>query len=213
MDASPIQVLAQRSRGVLQLMAGDLTAARLTLEDALNLAQTMPETLELAPTLLAMSRLQSALGDCASALDLAHQSLARASVRQHVIEANLTLANLYVDIGDAALAHKYADAAISHAHGLDSPWMLSGALTCQARAFGVKAADEAQRLFEQAISAAERARAPYTRALALHSYAQFLRELDRPGPTLTSPEAEAEAERIIADLRSRIGARPGKSDE
>ena len=77
MDPAPCRVLAFRQRGYLRLRSGDRAAAAEDIEHALALAETIPETLEYGPTLLAKAELCLHQGELEAALAWGMQALAR----------------------------------------------------------------------------------------------------------------------------------------
>jgi DNA-binding SARP family transcriptional activator len=211
MDTSPSQVMSQRQRGLLHLVAGDVEAAAVAIQDALELARQMPQSIEFSPSLLAMARLRRAQNDHGAAAELALEGLANARAIQHLIEGSRLLATLYAESGELDLARKHADKAVAQAESLGSPWILSGALVARAGALAPDDPQLANGLFENAIRRAEQVQAPYERAMALSGYAAHLRNSGQLGPSVTW--AESEALRIFAELRSGDATGPAIADE
>jgi len=211
MDASPPQVLAQRQKGLLDLAASNFEAATVAIEDAYELARKMPESLEFAPSLLAMARLRAHQGDRATAIQVGLEALANARPVQQLLEANAFVGTLYLECGQLDLARKHADEAVSQALQLGSPWLLSGALLCQARVSTQLDPASANSLFERAIHFAEQAQTPYERAQALTAYAAHLRTTGQFVPTLSW--VESESARVLDELRSRKRTRPAVANE
>jgi DNA-binding SARP family transcriptional activator/lipoprotein NlpI len=202
MDASPPQVMAQRHRGLLYLLTDDMSAACMALDDALELAKTIPESIEYAPSLLAMAQLRAAQGNRRAAIELGQESLNHAAPLQQLIEANILLANICLDSGDVDRARMHATDAVFQANKLGSLWILSGALAAQARVANLTSPDEADQLFQLAIDSARRASAPYACAVALNAYAECLKASNPSSPALAS--AEAEARLMLTDIRQAL---------
>jgi DNA-binding SARP family transcriptional activator/Tfp pilus assembly protein PilF len=198
MDTSPPQVMVQRHKGLLRLLAGDVEGAAIAIEDAYVLAREMPESQELSPSILALARLRARQGACRDAIELTMEALAEARPVQQSVDAHTLLAELCLDTGEPNLAREHADEAVARAELLGSPWLLSRALVCQARTSSPSDAAAANELFERAIKLADQARSPHERAKALNAYAAHLRLSNQLGPTLMW--AEVEAQRILAEL-------------
>ena len=204
MDTSPPQVIAQRHKGLLRLAAGDIASSAVALEDAYVLAKNMPESLEFAPSALAIARLRAAQGDHAAAQEFAQESLANARTVQQLADVHAFLAALYHESGDHAPAQEHANEAVARAETLGSAWLLSTTLVSRARTLSPTDPMAANGAFEQAIRCAEQAQTPYERAQAMSAYAAHLRVTNQLGPELTWNESEAQ--RILNELRSGMGA-------
>jgi DNA-binding SARP family transcriptional activator len=211
MDASPPQALAQREKGLMHLIAGDISAASIAIEDGYELARAMPESLEYAPSVLAMAQLRARQNATSDAMDLAKAALAECRTVEHLANTNTVLAELYVDRGEIELAGVHAREAATKAEALSSAWLLSRALVCQARAASLDGAPDAAELFERAIRCAEQAQTPYERAQAMRAYAAYLRAADKAMPALAWYESEAA--RILEELRSGKGSRAAVPDK
>jgi DNA-binding SARP family transcriptional activator len=169
MDPSPQRVLALRHLGRLRLLMGQRTAAEAEIREALALAETMPETLEYPPTLLAMAELHACEGRFSKALQLARQSLDQTRPVDQLVEAHVVLAQIHQALGQGADAAEHAAEAVVHAGRLDSPRLLSLAHLVSAQAQVDRDPEQAQLTFEIALQKATEARTPYERELVLSS--------------------------------------------
>jgi tetratricopeptide (TPR) repeat protein/transcriptional regulator with XRE-family HTH domain len=142
-DPGPSTVLARRHLGRLRLLQGDQVGAEAELCSALALAETIPEALEYAPTLLAMAELRCELDDLESALDFAERSLEHARPVEHRAEAHLLLASLRRRAGDRARASAHVVEATAQANRLQSPRLLSLAHLARAMVAAMGSSDEA----------------------------------------------------------------------
>jgi DNA-binding SARP family transcriptional activator/Tfp pilus assembly protein PilF len=210
MDTSPPLVMAQRHKGLLRLVVGDVEGAAIAIEDAYALARQMPESLEFSPSILAVAAVRARQGDCHDVIDLAREALDNARSVHQIIDAHTLLGALYYDIGEADLARQHAKEAVARAELLGSPWLLSGALVCLARASSASDAAATNEVFERAIQLAEQAGAPYERAQAMDAYAARLRATNQPGPRLMWVEAEALR---IHDELAGLDSRAAVADE
>jgi tetratricopeptide (TPR) repeat protein len=125
MDPSPHRVLVLRHLGRLHLLVGDLANAAIEIGEALDLAETMADTLEYAPTVLAMAEMRVFKGQLEEALALASTSLKRTRPVDHLVEAHVVLTNIQLARGDASAAATHAAEALSYASRLGSPRLLS----------------------------------------------------------------------------------------
>jgi len=208
MDPAPCRVLALRQRGRLQLLLGDVRAAEADVDEAATLAQTIPETLEYAPTLLAEAELCIHEGKLERALSLAKESLLRARPLEQIAEAHIALAQIYLSLGALGEAVIEAAEGLARASQLDSPRIMSLAHLAMARVQSWRGDPEAVAPFDAALSAAEAAGAPHERAAVLESFAQHLERADVRADEAAAMAAEASAIqqrlRIARDSSPRV---------
>jgi tetratricopeptide (TPR) repeat protein len=201
-DPTPAAVLAHRALGRLRILQGDRALAAAEIKHALALAETMTETLEYAPTLLAAAELRVMEADFEQALVLAMRALERAKPVEQVIEAHLVVAELQAEVGQQTRAAFHAAEAVRHAETLGSRRLLARAHIAAGRATASRAPHRAVALFEKAVRDAEAARTPHERALALQALADHLEsagiQADR------TIELRAEVDLIYMGLRSAI---------
>jgi tetratricopeptide (TPR) repeat protein len=175
MDPSPQRVLALRSCGRLRLLEHDLERAAADIGNALTLAETMSETLQYAPTLLAMAEVRAHEGAVDDALSLATRALAHARPLDQIVEAHIVLAQIYLIAGDGLATLAQASEAVAEASRLGCPRLLSLAHLGLAQATQEQNVERASGAFQAALRHAERAGTPYERAAVLSAYADFVR--------------------------------------
>jgi len=181
MDPSPQRVLAERHLGRLHLRAHDQRAGALHLEQAFELAQTMTETLEHAPTLLAMAELRADETRLDEALALARHALERARPVEQIADVHVFLSRLYLMLGDQPSANRHAVEALAYALRLGSARLLSTAYLAAAGPAAARA--KANTALETALGYAVSAGATFEHAQVLYAYAEHLEragaDLDR----------------------------------
>jgi DNA-binding SARP family transcriptional activator/Tfp pilus assembly protein PilF len=133
-DPTPAAILAHRNMGRLHILQRDRDSAAIEIEQAVALAEAMPETLEYAPTLLVAAELRAMDSDFEAALALAKRSLECAKPLEQLIEAHILLAHIAVGLGDPALATAHATEAVGQAQNLGSRRLLALAQLAAARA-------------------------------------------------------------------------------
>jgi tetratricopeptide (TPR) repeat protein len=197
-------VLALRHRGRLRLLAGDLAGAAADIDEAFVLSQTMPETLEFSPTLLAMAELMFAQGQTNEALTLAEQSLDHARPLDQMVEALIVLARLQLARSDRVRAYAYATEAVAQAVRRESPRLLGHAYLVMALSTPEEDGDAASAAYQHALHQMDVARDPHGRSVALSAYAGFLRKagVDPDLASATKVQAEAILAELDAGLRS-----------
>ncbi|HEY1295046.1 MAG TPA: AAA family ATPase [Chloroflexota bacterium] len=204
LDPGPHRVLGLRHRGRLRLLAGDREVAAADLGEALALAETMPETLEYAPTLLAMAELRTDVGDLDGALDLALKSLEQARPLEQSVEARTVLARICLAQRDVPRAIAHATEAIDLATRLGSPRLMSLAHLVFAESMAEQDAERARGAFETALAYADEAETSYERALALSAYGRFSRATDARVELGAAMENEGQA--LIRAVRDTLNA-------
>jgi tetratricopeptide (TPR) repeat protein len=127
MDPCPQQVAASRHLGRLLLEEGQRDAAAQALMSALELAETMPETFEHAPALLAVAELSAQMGDTQAALARAEAAREASRTAEHTVESNTFLGGLLIQTGDLRRAETLILAAQQLAERLASPRLLGHA--------------------------------------------------------------------------------------
>jgi tetratricopeptide (TPR) repeat protein len=202
MDPGPHRALALRHRGRLRLRAKDWVQAESDFGDALALAEAMTETLEYAPTLLGAAELRAEVGDLDGALDLASRSLEEARPLDQIVEAHIGLARVYLARREIASARVHGNEAVSLAARLGSPRLSSLAQLIFAESLAVQDAERAREAFQLSLFEADRAQAPYERALVLQAYGGFMRSTDTELASAGSMEDEARAslQSVFADF-------------
>jgi DNA-binding SARP family transcriptional activator len=197
-DPAPPGVLAHRQFGRLLLLLGDRPRAGIELERAHVLAETMQQTLEYSPTLLAMAELCAYDADHDRALHFAEAALESARPVEQIVYAHTRLASLHAVLGHSVAAAAQASTAVEHTERIGAPRLLSLAHLAVARCASVTNARQADASFQAALRFAELARAPYERAAALEAYAEYL---EVAGVDLERAAAmTAEALQIFAQL-------------
>jgi predicted ATPase/DNA-binding SARP family transcriptional activator len=199
MDPSPPRVAVARYQGQLQLLIGNTAPAAVHLEEALRLASSMPESIEYAPSLLAMGHLRAAQHELDVAIDFARESLDRARQLQHQAEANIALANFFLKGGDADASSRHAAAALGQATTLRCPWLVSAAHLAQAEAGAVLTPATAPDLFMLALRLARESKSPHLQAIVLSAFARYLQDSNPGAADVTSMRSEAE------DIRQQLG--------
>lgn len=199
MDPSPQRVLAMRHRGRLHLLAGDHVPGAAEIGAALALAETMQETLEYAPTLLAMADVRFAAGEFDAALQLAVKALERARPLDQIVQARTVLAQIHLARREYPQAFTQAKEAVATASRLGSPQLLSLAYLAYAGTSANRDSAHARDAFETALRHANEAKTPYERALVLDAYARFLRASASNLELASSMENEARS--LMAGLR------------
>jgi tetratricopeptide (TPR) repeat protein len=193
MDAGPHRVLALRHRGRLRVRVGDRVQAEADIGAVLALAETMPETLEYAPTLLAAAELRAEVGDLDGALDLASRSLEEARPLDQIVEAHIGLGRVSLARRDVPSAVAHSSRAVGQATLLGSPRLISLAHLVFAKSMAEQDAERAHDAFKIALLEADKAQAPYERALALQAYSAFLRRPETELGSAVSMQDEARA--------------------
>jgi tetratricopeptide (TPR) repeat protein len=174
-DPAPPVVLALRHLGRFHLVRSDQARAEAAIGEALLLAQTMPQTLEYAPTLLAMAQLRASSADLDGALRYAQQSVDCARTAEQLTEVHIELARLKLVAGDAESAAANAATAVTFAERLGSPRLLSLAYLVAAQSRQTTDPRASGVAFEDALRNAQNARMPYERGVVLRAYAAHLR--------------------------------------
>jgi len=208
MDPAPGRVLACRQQGQLRLRMGDRIAAAADIERALALAETIPETLEYGPTLLAKAELCLHEGNLVSALGFGIQALIRTRPVDQIVEAHIILSQVHLALGHVDEAQSHADQGVALATRLDAPRLQClthlGAASVATNRTGV----DAIKSFEAALTFARAARAPYDQALVLQAYADYLGSTDGGGSEAAAMAAEALAIRQRLGVSSAASAAP-----
>jgi tetratricopeptide (TPR) repeat protein len=170
---------------------GNLQDATNDIDAAVDLAHTIPDTLEFAPTLLAEAELYAHRGDFERGLLLAQESLTRARPLEQIAEAQLTLAGIHLSLGNQAEAAVAATEALARATQLDSPRIISLAHLAMAEVRSGRADPEAVASFDAALRSASAAGTPYERAAVLQAYAQHLERVGTRAGVATAMAAES----------------------
>jgi tetratricopeptide (TPR) repeat protein len=168
-------------------LIGECVSAAADLAEALSLAETMPETLEYAPTLLATAELCAHQGQFDRALTLATQALEHARTQDLIIEANIVVAELQLAQGDPAVADEHAAEAVARAGRLGAPRLLSRAHLISAQVAQGSDADGARAAFQVALRYAEEAGAAHEQVAVLNASADHRRAIE---PTQPPPVGE-----------------------
>jgi DNA-binding SARP family transcriptional activator/tetratricopeptide (TPR) repeat protein len=189
MDPAPCRVMAYRQRGRLRLVLSHPSAAA-DINAAAALAETVAETLEYAPTLLARAELGIADGDLEAALEFAQRSLRGRGTLDQLVEAHLVLAQLHSLLGRPVEASTQAASAVAQAARLASPRLLSLAYLAVARTTSTPGDRESSLI--AALEHAETAGAPLERSLVLRAYAEHLEALGADVEQSSAMQAEAD---------------------
>lgn len=139
MDPAACRVLALRHRGRLHLRHGDIALATADLDRATAIAESIPDTLEYAPALLASAELMAARGELGEGLRLAELALERARTVEQVAEAELLLCELNLRFGDPVAAASHARGALIQAQTLAAPRLLALAELATTRSAAARA--------------------------------------------------------------------------
>jgi DNA-binding SARP family transcriptional activator/class 3 adenylate cyclase/Tfp pilus assembly protein PilF len=199
MDPSPQRVAALRNVGRLRLKAGDLDAATQHLDAAVALAETIPMTLEYAPTLAAKARLAHALADVETAIRLGERSLLEAKTCEASLVARGALVAVLASSGRPENAWVHAEEMARLASRFDSPYFRGVAHVARARAtIGDHQVAEAE--FAQADREFNVVGAPYERATVLLEWGSLL----TGHQSVRAGELVAEARSILSHLGSQL---------
>jgi len=126
-------VMAKRHLGRLALLMRERTTAAQSIQTALDLAEQMPESLELAPTLLAMAEWYLEEHDPAQAVAFAERARHRARPLECIIESEIMLARAYFALNRPVQASTHASEATAHAERLGAPHLIALAHSASAR--------------------------------------------------------------------------------
>src|SRR5262249_33045530 len=126
MDPCPQLVAASRRLGRLLMQDGDPASAPLILQAA-RLAESMPESLEYAPTILAQAEAHAADADLGMAVDFARRAVDINGTLEFKCEARLVLADLLLAVGSHDAGRAVAAEAMAAATQLNSPSLLARA--------------------------------------------------------------------------------------
>jgi tetratricopeptide (TPR) repeat protein len=108
------------------LRHGDRQMGAAYIRDALAMAESMPESLEYAPALLAMAELVG-LEDAPEAMAYARQAIQAGRTAELQAEAYLFMATADAATGRPGLASENAQRALRIAERLGSPWLVNQA--------------------------------------------------------------------------------------
>ncbi|MBV9359444.1 MAG: AAA family ATPase [Chloroflexi bacterium] len=198
MDPGPPLVDARRHFGRLLLAMGELPRARSQIESALALAEQIPEVLDFAPAVLVAAELELTV-DARRARALAERALAHARPVEHVLNAHLVLSEIYRVLDGRQLASDHATLALEQASYLRAPRLLARAQLAVARLNADQQRHgRAAAAFEDALTQAEQAEAPFERATVLHAYAACLEQ--QPVSRERAAELRGEAEALFRRL-------------
>jgi tetratricopeptide (TPR) repeat protein len=136
-------------------------------------ARAIPESIEVAPTLLALAEVHLAVGDLARAGEAVEAALAARPTASCAVELYILEARRWWALDQAEAAATWVDRATEAADRLGAPRLIGLARLLAARAAGGDAT-RAQELFDSALQTFESAGTPYERALALEEYADFV---------------------------------------
>ena len=173
MGPCPQLLTARRELGRFHLRQGHPAAARAMVDSAVESARAIPESIEVAPTRLALAEIHLAAGDLVGAgeaveLALAERPTASCAVEIFILEARRLLA-----LGQAEAAATWVERATQAADRIGAPRLIGLARLLAARAAGADTTRSGE-LFDSALQTFEAAGTPYERALALDEYAAFL---------------------------------------
>ena len=207
-DPGPMTVLAHRSMAVVSSLLGRTARAAAELQSAYTLCQSIPETLEYAPTLLALAELALQQADLPVALTYANQALEAARPVEHVLAAHVMLARIQTLARAHRRARSHVAKALGAAETLASPvWLSRAHLALAGLATQTEAWQSAVTAYEKALRHADAARAPLEQALVRRTFADQLRARGvRPE---MGERLRAEADQLLAGLVSR--AAPGEA--
>lgn len=132
-DVCPIVVGAWRQLGGHYCRMGDLTRGAPLLAQALQFASGITETIEYAPTLLAVSELEAHRGNLAAAMEYVRRALDRGGTVECRIDANVRFADLLVRQGSMGRAAQAAATALELAERFAAPFPLGSAHRAVAR--------------------------------------------------------------------------------
>jgi DNA-binding SARP family transcriptional activator len=127
MDPCPHRVLALRHLGRVRLMLRGPVAATADIAEAVREVKGMPESLEFAPTLVALAELRAEEGSLDEARALAQTALETARPIADRIEAHLILARANLGLGCMPPAVSHAREAVAQAETLQAPLLLAAA--------------------------------------------------------------------------------------
>jgi tetratricopeptide (TPR) repeat protein len=198
MDPGPLLVRARRHLGRLRLLAGDYRKATLEIEAAFQVAQQMTESLEYAPTLLAMAELRLQIAEPQQALALASRALDCAIPVEDAQQAHLVAAQVHLRLNNFQLAREHANAAVEGGERLRAPRLLSlGYLELAQVNVAGSLWEQAIGSFEQALNFAEAAGSRFERAMVLKAYAESVEAATLPTSKGRSATAMALESRSI----------------
>jgi DNA-binding SARP family transcriptional activator len=121
MDRGPQAIAALRHLGSLLLRGFNDPGGATYIRGAAAIASSMPQTLEFAPTLLALAHVASAEGRTGEGLAFARQALERGGTTEQQVEIRCALTELLTTEGQAELGESRAREAVALAEQLGSP--------------------------------------------------------------------------------------------
>jgi len=125
-DQGPLRLAAVRHAGVHMLRHGDQAMGAAYIREALAIAESMRETLEYAPALLAMAELVGQQ-DLSSAIAYAEQAIEVGRAAELEAQAHIFLAAAHAVSGRTDAAREHAQRAVRVAEQLGSPWLVEQA--------------------------------------------------------------------------------------
>jgi DNA-binding SARP family transcriptional activator len=134
MDRGPQTIAASRHLGNLLVRVFDDREGAIYLREASAMVQTMPQTVEYAPTLLALAQLARVTGDVTEGLEYARQAGELGGTAEFQVELRCLLAELLITSGQADVAVARAAEGVPIAEQLGSPRLLGLAYLALSRA-------------------------------------------------------------------------------
>jgi DNA-binding SARP family transcriptional activator/predicted ATPase len=126
-DPSPHRALALRHLGRLRLLQHDPTTATADIAEAVRQVKGMPDSLEFAPTLVALADLRCQEGNFDEARTWAQAALETARPLADRVEAHVMAARANLGLGSVPLAVSHAKEAVAQAETLQAPVLLAAA--------------------------------------------------------------------------------------
>jgi class 3 adenylate cyclase/tetratricopeptide (TPR) repeat protein len=197
MDPSPQGMAAERQYGRLLRRRNCPTEAAEHIQAACTLGETMPRSLEYAPTLLAAAEL-AVLDAPRDAADLAERVISLGSSVEVHIEARALAVRAFVALARLDRADFHADQAVELATRLGTPYSLGLAHLAKARADKAAGRPAAEQAASAALEHFAVAGTPYERAIALLACATLAESLHPEDSR--SREMRLEADRLVNAL-------------
>jgi tetratricopeptide (TPR) repeat protein len=121
-DHGPLRVAALRHIGAHMIRHADPAMGAACLRQALGMAESMPESLEYAPVLLAVAEMVG-LQDVPAAMAYAQQAIAVGRTAELEAQAHIFMATIHAAAGRPEAASEHAQHALRIAEQLASPWL------------------------------------------------------------------------------------------
>jgi DNA-binding SARP family transcriptional activator/tetratricopeptide (TPR) repeat protein len=197
-DSGPHTIAAHTQLGRLLLRMGDVRGAG-SIQRALDVAERIPESVELGPALLAGAELAARREDYAAALRLVERALQARGTAAVIVRAHAFAARLHAHLGRQAQAQSHAADALQGAERLGAPLLLCLAALARASALAVTNVAAAESSFRAALQHADSARSPYARGRVLQVWGTSLQS----AADLRADDLLRSAEEVLSTFAGR----------